>query len=166
MREARGDLFARAAREHAWLVITTNGALTSDGRLVMGAGVARVAARRFSGLDRRLGAAVAAHGNVPVADPTTRVLTWPTKPAVHELDGRSHPGWMCQARVHSYACERVVARLVWKSAPLVVHLADELDLGAPIYLPRPGCGLGGLEWSKVGPHLARVLDDRFVVLAR
>lgn len=165
VREASGDLFSLAARERAWLVVTTNGCVGRGGRLVMGAGVAGEAAKRWPELPERLGALVSARGNVPVADSERRVLTWPTKPGLHELDGRTHPGWMCAARIRRPECVRQVARLVWRSAPLLVALADELGLDGPIYSTRPGCGLGGLNWMDVAPHLAKVLDDRFVILA-
>lgn len=164
MQQATGDLFALADTHNAWTVITTNGAVQNNGRLIMGAGVAATAARHHPHLPAALGALVTQHGNVPVADDQSRTMTWPTKPAVHDLDGRTHAGWMCAARVRDPRCVRGVARLVWANAPRVVALADVLGLDGPIYLPAPGCGLGGLKWDDVRPHLAGVLDDRFVVV--
>ena len=32
-----------------------------------------------------------------------------------------------------------------------------------IYLPKVGCGNGGLKWEDVKPHL-KFLDDRFIVI--
>lgn len=62
-------------------------------------------------------ALVADSGNVPVADFSARVLTWPTKPDSHDLDGTTHPGWMCAARVKRPECVGQVAKLVWRNAP-------------------------------------------------
>ena len=167
MRTVPGDLWQLAAADAtAWLVVPTNGCVKPGGALVMGAGVAAGAAVRWPHLPAVLGAAVTANGNIPAADETSRVLTWPTKPDRHVLDGREHPGWMCAARIRRPECVRGVARLVWSNAPRLVALADMLALSGPIYCPPPGCGLGGLNWADVGPHLAGVLDDRFVIVLR
>jgi hypothetical protein len=37
---------------------------------------------------------------------------------------------------------------------------------APLYLVRPGCGNGKLDWKDVKPILASILDDRFIVVER
>lgn len=37
---------------------------------------------------------------------------------------------------------------------------------SPIYLVRPGCGNGGLDWRIVSSVCERHLDDRFVVVER
>lgn len=165
MREMTGDLFTLAEAGGSWLIVTTNGCLDKSGRLVMGAGVAGAARDRYEGLAAALGAHVAANGNVPGAVGEHRVLSWPTKPATHTVDGKTHLGWMCAARVRDPRCVREVARLVWHSAPKLVALADQLQLTGPIYAPRPGCGLGGLDWAQVKPALAGVLDDRFVIVS-
>ena len=167
MRTATGDLWDLVSGDPgSWAVVTTNGCLRADGTLVMGAGIAQQAAARFPQLPAELGRAVAARGNVPAAVLDARMLSWPTKPAAHELDGRRHAGWMCAARVRRPECVREVAGLVWRNAPLLVALADDLGITSRIYCPPPGCGLGGLNWSDVGPHVARVLDDRFTIVQR
>lgn len=149
----------------SWIVITTNGGLDRDGNLVMGAGVAGAAKRRIPGLERRLGALVAKHGNVPVGLTRERVLTWPTKPATHTLaDGSTHPGWMCVARVNDPSCLDQVGRLTAASGQKLLALVERLEIKGPIFLPRPGCGLGGLDWRKVRPWMEERFDDRFVVV--
>lgn len=164
--ERRGELWsALDAEAGAWVVIPTNGVLDRAGRLVMGAGVAGAAKARWPHLPLTLGLAVAQAGNVPVASAEDRVLTWPTKPGRHTLaDGSAHPGWQCMARVRCDECWRAVASLTAASGPALVALVDRLGLAGPVLMPRVGCGLGGLEWAKVGPWAARLLDDRFVVL--
>lgn len=165
VREIRGDLWVLAdASPDTWVIVPTNGVVRANGHLVMGAGVAASAAARHPQLAGALGAHVREHGNTPVAVPAARVLSWPTKPDVHELNGRSHPGWMCAARVRSPECTRAVASLVWANVPLVVAAADEAGITGDVLLPHVGCGLGGLDWAQVGPALHRVLDDRFVAV--
>lgn len=166
MRERTGHLFdAYDDEAGAWLVVTTNGGLDREGSLVMGAGVAGAAKRKFPGIERKLGLLVAKHGNVPVAIRDLRVMTWPTKPAVHVLpSGASHPGWMCVTRVEHPSCLEGVGRLVAASAPKLLSLADLLEVKGTIFTPRPGCGHGGLEWSRVRPWMQERFDDRFVVV--
>lgn len=147
------------------MVVTTNGGMDRDGSLLMNGGVAGAAKRHLPGIEGVLGKLVKERGNVPIALPKVRVLTWPTKLGVHTLpDGRSHAGWMCISRVDDQACKDVVGRLTARSGERVIKMADEMGLQGPIFLPRPGCGLGGLDWSKVKPWMQERFDDRFVVV--
>lgn len=61
MRLARGDMWSAYDGADLFLV-TTNGVVTRDGKLVMGAGIARQARDRFPGLDEALGKAALAAG--------------------------------------------------------------------------------------------------------
>jgi hypothetical protein len=165
MLERTGNLFDCYDRAPgSWLVITTNGHVR-DGRLVMGAGVAGAAKRKFPGLDQRLGRLVSTHGNVPIALRDTRILTWPTKPNSHTIaGGQSHAGWMCVARIDDPSCLNEVKRLTAASGLRLIELVDQLDITGHIFTPRPGCGLGGLDWGQVGPWMRQRFDDRFVVV--
>lgn len=60
MKSGRGDIFKVRADA---ICVTTNGVTRSDGRAVMGAGVARIAADRYPGIDKVLGLQIIAGGN-------------------------------------------------------------------------------------------------------
>ncbi len=145
LRQARGDLW-ELARGKA-LAITTNGSLKKDGSAVMGRGIALQAAQRFPGLPRRLGIYLQKYGNRCFylgrwGDYT--LVSFPTKRR-----------WR----------ERADLELVKVSAVQLVRIADKFGL-SEVYLPRPGCGEGGLVWEAVEPVLKRVLDGRFIVCAK
>jgi len=76
--EEPGDLWDLHYQGH-WIAITTNGIVKSDGRAVMGAGLAKQAADRFPDLPRVLGTHLRTCGNTPMAFPTMRIVTFPTK---------------------------------------------------------------------------------------
>lgn len=134
------------------IAITTNGMRRKDGSAVMGAGIAKAAAQRYPGIDRRLGQLLAQSGNhvyilhrggeEPWAGEARDVVAFPTKkhwrdPSDRDLIRRSAEGLVKAAAFRG-----------WQR----------------IALPRPGCGLGGLDWeSQVKPLLAELWDERFLV---
>lgn len=155
MREAVGDLWDFHDRG-SWIVITTNGTIKPNGALVMGRGVARQARNRFLGIDILLGDVVRRRGNTPVAISQYRIITFPTK----------HNWW-----------EPADIRLIKTSAKALAHLWNPNRLlgrirkahesagwFSDIYLPRPGCGNGGLLWEDVKPVIEPYFDNRFVVV--
>lgn len=138
MREDVGDLWTYPAQYRA---ILTNGVVTGAG-LVMGAGVALQAKQRFPHLPQALGRMVKLHGNRPFVLETEGIISFPTK---HD--------WRKKSDID----------LIRKSAVKMVDLVDRLRARS-VALPRPGCGLGNLDWEDVKKVLAPILDDRFVVL--
>jgi len=139
MLELPGDLWTIEADARC---VTTNGVVRPSGALVMGAGNARQAIQRYPGIDKRLGRLVRAYGNRPYYLADLGIISFPTK---HDWHNDSD------------------LELIQISALHLVELADEHKL-ARVALPRPGCGLGGLEWADVRPVLAVILDDRFLVV--
>lgn len=139
MRERTGDIWEEA--EKGIIVITTNGAVTRDGRAPLGRGLARQAGERFPWLSARLGELIRLYGN-----------------HVHDLG----EGLVSLPGEHS-PFENPDLRLIRRSLGELVLLAA--DRGWPqVFLPRPGCGGGGLAWSEVRPLLEELLDDRFTVI--
>lgn len=55
-------------------------------------------------------------------------------------------------------------QLVIRSANLLAEMADLFGF-AKVVVPRPGSGIGGLDYNQeVKPFLSLVLDDRFVII--
>ena|SRR5258706_15825231 len=123
-----------------WIVIPTNGEVKKNGEAVMGKGLAKQAAERFPTLPLRL-ARMLESGNFTYWYPDLHLITFPTK-------------------------ERWRDRSSLELIKLSLHgLWPWLGLDDQIYLPRVGCGNGGLSWEKeVKPLLEKYLDDRFVVI--
>ncbi|WJZ23542.1 Macro domain-like protein [Listeria phage LIS04] len=147
MRELIGDAWTVAPG--SVLCITTNGVVKRNGSAVMGAGIAKQATRRLKGIDEKLGAQLKLRGNHTQligyyfpAGKRTAVVAFPVK---HH--------WRDSADIN----------LIQRSAKELVKLSDKLGW-SEIYLPRPGCGNGNLEWSEVKPILSVILDNRFIII--
>lgn len=123
-------------------VITTNGTLKKNGRLVMGKGCAKEALERYPGIDKKLGTLVSLHGNHCFMVADDHIATFPTK------DDWRKPSFL-----------KLIERSAYELATLMGWNAYER-----IVLPRPGCGAGGLDWDDVRPVLDEYLDDRFSVI--
>lgn len=140
MLERTGDLWDAWAAGH-WIALTTNGMVTRAGRCVMGRGVAKQAADRMPDLPSVLGGMILKEGNHVHAFPEYRVWSFPVKHHWRELANMT----------------------------LIVRSARELKSLVPgwlsqVYIVRPGCGNGGLNWKHVKPRIEDILDDRFIVI--
>lgn len=121
--------------------VTTNG-IVSRGCLIMGAGVALQAKQRFPDLPKKLGVWVRKYGNRPFICPEEKLITFPTK--------------------HSWRDDSDLDLIV-DSARKIVQITDKYSLDK-VFMTRPGCGNGGLNWINVSAAISGVFDDRFVVL--
>ena len=142
MKEIKGNLWDYYDKGE-WIVITTNGSIKNNGACVMGRGVAKDARDRFPNLDKVLGKAIQVFGNqLFVLNSLTgmRLISFPVK--------------------HNYY-EKADLNLIEKSCK---QLSFVTRPNMTIYLPRPGCGNGGLDWKDVKPILEKYLDNRFVVV--
>lgn len=150
MREVSGDLFDYPCDA---LVVPINWRVNRRGVAIMGAGVAKQAAKRWPSLPFRLGEEIKRRehpalfierqykrdGSGPdiLGVPTKRDWRDPSDIALIEAAGRALPP--------------IAALYGWET----------------VALPRLGCGLGGLDWEvNVRPLLAALLDDHFVVVNR
>lgn len=140
MIEVWGDLWDATIADIT--AVTTNGMVRRDGACVMGRGTARQATGRFPGVEYELGALIDRFGNKPFLLQQGKLLSFPVK---HH--------WRDAADLS----------LIEESAYRIVALAD-LYGWTTVATPRPGCGNGGLKWSKVEVLLGPIFDDRFVIV--
>lgn len=127
-----------------WICVTTNSSVKKDGRLVMGGGCALEAAIRVPQLERFLGDHVLRFGNICAVYTPEKIISFPTKGKV-QYDSTT--------------------RLIESSARRLVQIVSVMKIDE-IYIPRPGCGLGGLDWNgEVKPILEDLFDDRFIIVS-
>ncbi len=156
MIELKGDIFDYADAE--WndvdaLCVLTNMTVKANGNLIMGGGQALIAAQKFPELPQFWGAKTEqlieqAYHRVTILTRLGRfdkycLISFPTKK--HPKESSSLP-------------------LILQAATELVQLADNRKW-QNVVLPRPGCGLGGLDWyTDVRPTIENVLDNRFKVM--
>jgi len=152
MIERMGDLFSMVGLSNQVICITTNGVI-SNGRLVMGKGIALAAKKRWPSLDYVFGRQI-------VAD-----LKVNAYPQVYHL---------VQVIIGSQPIVGLQTKLHWHDPSTIDLVAEslrqlgQLALRNPTLtynLPRPGIGLGGLVWREVKPY-CDLLPDNCVVWAR
>ncbi len=131
-----------------FIVITTNGFVKKNGACVMGRGIAQQTRDKFPGFDKKLGTIIKNEGNNVYIWHEEGLITFPTKHV-----------WMDDSDLE----------LIERSAQ---QLAEEFEegyqLGADlpkIYMPKPGCSNGNLNWKDVEPiiegtlaHLVTIVD--------
>lgn len=131
------------------VVVPTNCVLDDDGRLVMGAGLAKLV-RDFN----------------PVLP-----LYWATLPLGKAIFGQSNGRRMIRFATKYHYREPSNPELIEKSARSMLALVDNVAWALevanvfPIFIPKVGCGLGGLDWAdQVYPLLDKIIGDdpRFV----
>lgn len=141
MKEIKGDIWDYH-NKGSWIVITTNGTVRKDGACVMGRGVAKQAAVKFPRLPYSLGEHIKGIGNNVCSFRDFRVVSFPVK----------HNWWeKADLNLISMSCQQLAED----------YLGEE-----PIYMVRPGCGNGRLNWKDVKPILQKYLDDRFIVVQK
>lgn len=166
MLEITGDLFSQKCDA---ICITTNGVVRSDGKAVMGAGIALAAAKKYPWLPDILGNCLTAFGNevhfltqdkypctamqigignrpICIIDSTVRlnydILSLPTK--------------------HNWRDNSDIV-LIERSCKQLVQIADDRGWKSIVSV-RPGCSNGGLNWYDVRARIAPLLDSRFSII--
>lgn len=138
------------------ICITTNGFVKKNGEAVMGAGIAKEAAKQFPTLPKQLGNLIKEHGN--------HVYSFWNLYKIY--DGES--GDIIEKDIVSFPVkhnwfEKADMELIRRSAK---ELIQQVNFGYwnKVLLPRPGCGNGKLQWEDVKREIQPILDDRISVV--
>ncbi len=141
MKEIKGNIWDFHKKGH-WIVITTNGTVKANGEAVMGRGIALQAKRRYPDIPKLLGENIRKYGNRPYQLFPYRVITLPVK--FH---------WRTKADLN------LIREGLIQISDILFHFGHK-----KVYMVRPGCGNGQLDWEDVKPVLERFLGDRFVIV--
>lgn len=170
MQEATGDCWELALAANADAVcVLTNMTVGSwkeykERALVMGGGQAREAREIYEELPERWGARYDRFWrNMEEGDAPTPVLIEP-KETLSGPMGVKNPFAVVSFPTKTHPSEESNLNLVRRGAYDLVAIAG-VNEWKNIICPRPGCGLGGLDWNtQVKPLLEPIWDDRFTVV--
>lgn len=168
MKEIKGDLFSQQCDA---ICVTTNGIVKKNGEAVMGGGVALAAAKKFPFLPNRLGYFLTNFGNRVhvlhdngVAQDVGPSLNYFFSGMEEDLVIPVTPyAIVAFPTKHDWRNDSDI-KLIETSCKQLVQITTERAWNR-VCLTRPGCGLGGLEWSEVKPRIAKLLDSRFQVIS-
>jgi hypothetical protein len=147
MREIVGQLWNYYGLDPYIVLITTNGTIKKNNQAVMGRGCAKEASVKIPGIARLLGAHLSNFGNVLMVT-DKGYGTFPVK--------------------HNWWDETADPALIMQSATALAKMIQHEDFAGKTWiLPRPGCGVGQLQWAQVKPMLERCgLPDNIWVISK
>jgi len=151
------------------ICITTNGYVTSSGKNIMGAGIAREAKRRYPNIDFSLGKKLTKYGNhvmLLTIEKGTSIFSFPTKRDSFDFSFQENfPGFANEGLKNKMiGCSKIPGWAIKSEIELIKRSANELMDICNLYklesvlLPKPGCSHGGLKWENVSPVLDKILD--------
>ncbi len=160
------DLFDKIPEANA-ICISTNCSLLPNGKNPMGGGSAGAAARRWPEITSIYGHQLMMAPNVPM------ILGYVAKYNVEEFTSifdidvnfniANHTAVVAYPTMTDISLPANLV-LVERSAQLLTELSDLIGW-RKVFSGRPGCGIGGLDYSsQVKPALERYFDDRFVIM--
>lgn len=148
MKEALGNLWDFHNLGYP-VCVTTNNTLTRKKEIIMGGGCALEAKERFPKLPKELAIALTANYkleepvNLPMYFNQYNLITFPTKYNVRDKSD---------------------IELIAESCKALMEIIKANGFGK-VYLPRPGVGLGGLNWEHVvKPVISNILGDEVIVI--
>lgn len=166
MKERKTDLFETIFEDGVDAIcITTNGQYTMQGIAAMGGGCAGVCARRWPETAQRLGKLLKTFGaNVPFVigalDEDGNYLE-PTRDGIRE---KRFKCLIFSFPTINNLINGANMQLIKQSATMLKDYCDKFEL-KNIMVPRPGAGIGGLQWQDVKAEIEPILDDRFTIVS-
>lgn len=159
MQETRANLWKFVPPDYSLIYrgVPTNG-VVRNGKLVMGAGVAADAKKQFPELPSLWGMAVEKEGNIPHFGP------WYVSDKPYDLVTDTGEGFfLFSFPTKNHYNQDADGYLIMKSAIILAEKALSNPYDAFI-IPRPGVGLGRLDWRDVRPMLLALLPDNVFVV--
>jgi hypothetical protein len=158
MIELKGDLWDFHKEGH-WICITTNGTIKSNGSVVMGRGCVLELKRKFKGIEFLIGQQIKRLGNIPFVSNDDKIITFPVK----------HNWWEVADIDLIRASAKIIRGLVngfGDSSEYSDYYSPMLEINS-LYIPRPGCGNGKLDWKDVKKVLEPIFDDeRYIIITK
>lgn len=163
MKEEKKDLFSYLEDSDA-ICITTNPHYSEDGIALMGGGCAGEAARRWEEVPKNLGLFLeTVKLNIPYIIGSIDLNGNYIQPSRDIIKNNKYKCLIISFPTIHNLMNGADLDLIVESAKLLVILSDKFNLKR-IILPRPGAGIGGLDWYRqVKPVIADILDDRFII---
>ena len=156
MREVNIDIFdSQILRNANAVCFTSNGIVTKNNRLVMGAGVAKLFRDSVPQVDLLAGKLVKQNGNV-----CQEVTSF-----FHEENGRQNSVSVVVFPTKNHFKDGADLSLILRSARRLREIIEKYHWQM-VALPRPGVGLGGFKWEMVRDKLEPFLDNRVVIVYR
>jgi hypothetical protein len=166
MKELKADLFEVIYDKSVDAIcITTNAHYTSNGQAAMGGGCAGVCARRWPETSFRLGTCLKNFGtNVPFVIGALDERANYLEPKMKMIRDRKYKCLIFSFPTIDDLMDGAKLDLIRNSAKELKVLVDRFELRG-VMVPRPGVGIGGLDWSLVKPLLTEHFDDRFTIVS-
>lgn len=166
MKERKADLFETIYESNVDAIcITTNGMWLDNGRAAMGGGCAGVCAKRWPETAIRLGTCLKNFlTNVPFVIGALDADGKYIEPKLPMIRAKKFKVLIFSFPTIDNLMDGAKMRLIENSAKELKVLVDRFDLKG-IMVPRPGVGIGGLNWSDVKPILEPYMDDRFTIVS-
>lgn len=166
MKEKKADLFEMIHEDGVDAIcITTNGMWLTDGRAAMGGGCAGECAKRWPETSLRLGKCLKNFlANVPFVIGALDENANYIEPNLKMIKERRFKTLIISYPTIDDLMTGAKMSLVENSAKEVKVLADKFGL-KNVICPRPGVGIGGLQWSDVKPAIEPYMDDRFTIVS-
>ena len=152
MKEVQGELWDFWEQGY-WVCITTNGYVKHNQEAAMGRGCALEAKKKFPSLPLQLGKKIQKLGNHVHIFPEYHLLTFPTKHV-----------WVEPSNVDLIQISAIELMYALNHTLFRGPLSLQNEFRKRVYLPRPGCGWGGLSWEKVRSVLEPILDARVIII--